>query len=100
MRRGGNAPGEREYLPMDRLTLAVVSRNYFNLPAWIGLHAGFDKSLSDARTLLTSGRPRRHHSRTPRWLWGRRAFALRRDLRGGGQAVAHAKRVGRVLQLR
>jgi len=25
---------------MDRLTLAVVSRNYFNLPAWIGLHAG------------------------------------------------------------
>ncbi|NOG73396.1 ABC transporter substrate-binding protein [Roseicella sp. DB1501] len=26
---------------MDRLTLAVVSRNYFNLPAWIGLHAGF-----------------------------------------------------------
>lgn len=25
---------------MDKLTLAVVSRNYFNLPAWIGLHAG------------------------------------------------------------
>lgn len=25
---------------MDRLALAVVSRNYFNLPAWIGLHAG------------------------------------------------------------
>jgi ABC-type nitrate/sulfonate/bicarbonate transport system substrate-binding protein len=25
---------------MDRLTLAVVSRNYFNMPAWIGLHAG------------------------------------------------------------
>ena len=25
---------------MDRLTLAVVSRNYFNLPAWIGVHAG------------------------------------------------------------
>ena len=25
---------------MDRLTLAVVSRNYFNLPAWIGRHAG------------------------------------------------------------
>ena len=25
---------------MDQLTLAVVSRNYFNLPAWIGLHAG------------------------------------------------------------
>ncbi len=24
---------------MDKLTLAVVSRNYFNLPAWIGLHA-------------------------------------------------------------
>lgn len=25
---------------MEKLTLAVVSRNYFNLPAWIGLHAG------------------------------------------------------------
>jgi ABC-type nitrate/sulfonate/bicarbonate transport system substrate-binding protein len=25
---------------MDPLTLVVVSRNYFNLPAWIGLHAG------------------------------------------------------------
>lgn len=25
---------------MDRLTLAVVSRNYFNMPAWLGLHAG------------------------------------------------------------
>jgi ABC-type nitrate/sulfonate/bicarbonate transport system substrate-binding protein len=25
---------------MDRLTLAVVSRNYFNMPAWIALHAG------------------------------------------------------------
>lgn len=25
---------------MDTLTLAVVSRNYFNLPAWIALHAG------------------------------------------------------------
>jgi ABC-type nitrate/sulfonate/bicarbonate transport system substrate-binding protein len=25
---------------MDQLTLAVVSRNYFNLPAWIGLHTG------------------------------------------------------------
>jgi ABC-type nitrate/sulfonate/bicarbonate transport system substrate-binding protein len=25
---------------MDQLTLAVVSRNYFNLPCWIGLHAG------------------------------------------------------------
>ena len=24
----------------DRLTLAAVPRNYFNLPAWIGLHAG------------------------------------------------------------
>lgn len=24
----------------DRLTLAVTSRNYFNLPAWIALHAG------------------------------------------------------------
>jgi ABC-type nitrate/sulfonate/bicarbonate transport system substrate-binding protein len=25
---------------MDKLTLAVVSRNYFNMPAWLGLHAG------------------------------------------------------------
>jgi ABC-type nitrate/sulfonate/bicarbonate transport system substrate-binding protein len=25
---------------MDQLTLAVVSRNYFNLPCWIALHAG------------------------------------------------------------
>ena len=25
---------------MDKLTLAVVSRNYFNMPAWIALHAG------------------------------------------------------------
>jgi ABC-type nitrate/sulfonate/bicarbonate transport system substrate-binding protein len=25
---------------MDRLTLVVVSRNYFNMPAWVGLHAG------------------------------------------------------------
>jgi ABC-type nitrate/sulfonate/bicarbonate transport system substrate-binding protein len=25
---------------MDKLTLAVVSRNYFNVPAWIGLHEG------------------------------------------------------------
>jgi ABC-type nitrate/sulfonate/bicarbonate transport system substrate-binding protein len=25
---------------MDPLTLAVVSRNYFNMPAWLGLHAG------------------------------------------------------------
>lgn len=25
---------------MDKLSLAVVSRNYFNLPAWLGLHAG------------------------------------------------------------
>lgn len=25
---------------MDRLGLAAVSRNYFNLPLWIGLHAG------------------------------------------------------------
>lgn len=25
---------------MDRLSLAVVSRNYFNMPAWIALHAG------------------------------------------------------------
>ncbi len=25
---------------MDKLTLAVTSRNYFNLPAWIALHAG------------------------------------------------------------
>ena len=25
---------------MDRLTLAVVSRNYFNMPAWIAQHAG------------------------------------------------------------
>ena len=25
---------------MDRLTLAVVSRNYFNMPAWIAKHAG------------------------------------------------------------
>lgn len=25
---------------MDRLTLAVVSRNYFNMPAWLGLHGG------------------------------------------------------------
>lgn len=26
---------------MARLTMAVVSRNYFNMPAWIGLHAGY-----------------------------------------------------------
>ena len=25
---------------MDKLTLAVTSRNYFNLPAWVALHAG------------------------------------------------------------
>lgn len=25
---------------MDKLTLVVVSRNYFNMPAWLGLHAG------------------------------------------------------------
>ena len=25
---------------MDKLTLAVTSRNYFNVPAWIALHAG------------------------------------------------------------
>ena len=25
---------------MDRLTLAVVSRNYFNMPAWVAKHAG------------------------------------------------------------
>jgi ABC-type nitrate/sulfonate/bicarbonate transport system substrate-binding protein len=25
---------------MDKITLAVTSRNYFNLPAWIALHAG------------------------------------------------------------
>jgi ABC-type nitrate/sulfonate/bicarbonate transport system substrate-binding protein len=25
---------------MDRLTLAVVARNSFNMPAWLGLHAG------------------------------------------------------------
>jgi ABC-type nitrate/sulfonate/bicarbonate transport system substrate-binding protein len=25
---------------MDRLTLATVSRNYFNMPLWAGLHAG------------------------------------------------------------
>ncbi len=25
---------------MEKLTLAVVSRNYFNMPAWLGLHAG------------------------------------------------------------
>ena len=25
---------------MDRLTLAVVSRNYFNMPAWLGLQGG------------------------------------------------------------
>ena len=25
---------------MDQLTLAVVSRNYFNMPAWLGLHGG------------------------------------------------------------
>ena len=25
---------------MDKLSLAVVSRNYFNMPAWLGLHAG------------------------------------------------------------
>jgi ABC-type nitrate/sulfonate/bicarbonate transport system substrate-binding protein len=25
---------------MEQLTVAVVSRNYFNLPMWIGLHAG------------------------------------------------------------
>ena len=25
---------------MQPLTVAVVSRNYFNLPLWIGLHAG------------------------------------------------------------
>ena len=25
---------------MQPLTLAVVSRNYFNLPAWIALHTG------------------------------------------------------------
>jgi ABC-type nitrate/sulfonate/bicarbonate transport system substrate-binding protein len=27
-------------MPMDRLRLAAVSRNYFNLPLWIGLHQG------------------------------------------------------------
>ncbi|MCS6891544.1 MAG: ABC transporter substrate-binding protein [Rhodovarius sp.] len=26
---------------MDRLAMAVVSRNYFNLPVWLGLHAGY-----------------------------------------------------------
>src|SRR3712207_2324707 len=30
----------REGGTMDRLTLAVVSRNYFNMPAWIAQHAG------------------------------------------------------------
>src|SRR4051794_34315676 len=24
--------------PMDRITLAAVSRNYFNMPLWVGLH--------------------------------------------------------------
>lgn len=35
-----SAAGHEGVEDMDRLTLAVVSRNYFNMPAWLGLHAG------------------------------------------------------------
>lgn len=36
---------------MDRLTLAVVSRNYFNMPAWLGLHAGLFAAEGIALTI-------------------------------------------------
>src|SRR3954454_6397149 len=36
----GERVGNRQRMSMDRIKLAAVSRNYFNMPLWVGLHEG------------------------------------------------------------